>query len=236
MKVVICSDLHIDAKTAGYDRYEDCKKALSQAVEHAIQVKARYFIFLGDLTDPDSPNIIRCMRAASEAAQSLADHQIDSYWMSGNHDVLEDGKGTTTLDLISAQHYGHGSHIVRDPCYFVVSEMHSHEFLFLPYTPTCKNYDPEQFVKKYKGCKPKLICSHLMIEGISVGSETEDFPRGRDVFLPIDTIKELFPKAIVVSGHYHQAQVFNGIHVVGSMVRLTRSEVNNTPRFLTLDI
>ncbi len=226
MKIVLCSDAHLDAKTAGFARYEDVANAFNQVVEHCQRVKADRFIFLGDLCDPDAANLIRCMKVAQRVAAELEASDIQSSWLAGNHDVLEDGYGTTTLDLVN----GESSTVVKFPGIYPWDSI-----AFLPYTPMSNNYDPVEVVKKWKD-PPKLICSHLMIEGISVGSETTEFPRGRDVFLPIDLIRELYPNAIVVSGHYHEAQTFKGVHVVGSMARLTRGEISNTPQFLTLDI
>jgi DNA repair exonuclease SbcCD nuclease subunit len=239
MRVVICSDLHIDAKTAGYDRYDDCSAALTQAVEHAQEVKADRFIFLGDLCDPDAPNLIRCIDAAMLCAAELSRVGIQSFWVTGNHDVLEDGHGTTTLDLLD---HVKGCWLSKNPELFtsyLTKKEKENPIGFLPYTPSSKNYDPEEVVRGWKR-PPTLICSHLMVEGIEVGSETEDFPRGRDVFLPTKVIRECFPNALIVQGHYHKPRIeeVDGvkIHIVGSMVRLTRSEVHNTPRFLTLDI
>lgn len=79
---------------------------------------------------------------------------------------------------------------------------------------------------------PQLIVGHLMIEGIAVGSETRDMPRGRDVFLPIDSLRDHFPDAKIVNGHYHDGQMYKGVHIPGALARFTVGEAQNTPRFL----
>ncbi len=242
MRCVICSDLHIDAKTAGYDRFKDCSEALTQAVEHAQEVKADRFIFLGDLCDPDATNLLRCIDVAMLCASELHRVGITSFWLAGNHDVLEDGHGTTTLDLLE---HVRGAWVQKIPelytSYLTKKEMEN-PIGFLPYPSSSAPYDPDKVVRGWKKSErpPTLICSHLMVEGIEVGSETTDFPRGRDIFLPTRAIRECFPDITVVQGHYHRPRVESvdgvQVHIVGSMVRLTRSELHNTPRFLTLDL
>ncbi len=242
MRYVVCSDLHIDAKTAGYDRYDDCHDALDQVVEYTREIRADRFVFTGDLCDPDAPNLIRCITAALNAAADLSLSGIPSFWVPGNHDVLEDGHGTTTLDPLE---FVKNSYLIKTPEIFTrytTKKDMENPMGFLPYAASSQNYDPDLVVRTWKkqGKSTKVIFSHLMVEGIEPGSETSDFPRGRDLFLPTRAIKECFPEALVVQGHYHRprVEVIDGvqIHIVGSMVRLTRSEVHNSPRFLTLDI
>jgi hypothetical protein len=74
------------------------------------------------------------------------------------------------------------------------------------------------------------------VEGIASGSETEEMPRGRDVFWPIEAIKKVAPKALQLNGHYHTRQVFKGIHHCGSLARLTHAEEGNTPAFSVYDL
>lgn len=227
MQLVFVSDLHADARTAGYDRHEDVETALDQAVRRAIDLDAT-LVCLGDLCDPDSPNLIRCICMAQRAARRVR----RSIWVAGNHDVLEDGHGTTTLDPIFAE-------VMTRPK--IVRLDAKKRAIFLPYTASGFSYDPEASLREFRkqideGGTVVVIGIHLMLEGISIGSETEDFPRGRDVFFPIDLARELFPEAILVAGHYHEPQIFRGVHVVGSLCRLTRSEVGNNPRYLVIDV
>ncbi len=229
MKVVVCGDLHADARTAGLPRFGDVDQALATAVNHAIDAKADYFIFGGDLCDPDAPNLIRCMRLAQLAAAKLASYKIFSFWLAGNHDVLEDGYGTTTLDCL----LGNYTVPVTTPQISL-----SGEIGLLPYTATRNAYDPVAVVNGWHAGKrrPKLIVSHLMLEGISAGSETEDFPRGRDVFAPIDLIRQTWPDVVHVNAHYHERQTYRGVEIPGSLVRLTKAEANHDPCFLTFTI
>lgn len=190
-------------------------------------------MFLGDLCDPDSPNLIRCIRRMQYFVNRLShDGGIGSWLLAGNHDVLEDGHGTTVLDPI-----GSDAGVMASPMAIQPFEP-GPKFAFLPYVPIAMAYDPEEVVRGWhrEGFVPDLIAGHLMLDGISAGSETEDFPRGRDVFFPIDLCRELFPDAIMIAGHYHRRQVYRGVHVVGSLVNLTRAEAGNEPGFLEIEI
>ncbi len=40
----------------------------------------------------------------------------------------------------------------------------------------------------------------------------------------------------MVHGHYHQQQVFDGIHIPGSLARLTAGEEKHRPSFLVLEV
>jgi hypothetical protein len=111
---------------------------------------------------------------------------------------------------------------------------------FLPFTPSSHAYDPEVALENFKigatiGGELKMIVGHLNLEGIAPGSEVENFPRGREVFFPIEKAKKMFPNAVLVNGHIHRRQVHRGVHVVGSLVQLTKGEVGNEPGFLVVE-
>ncbi len=225
--IVIISDLHGDANTAGYPRFEDVENAALEAAEYAAKHKAEAFICAGDIitNDPSLDLMIRCVKSANKV-NALAPGE--KYWMSGNHDVFEDDQGTTAVDLI----HGDRTYAVTAPC------TSSLGIGFLPFTASSRNYDPAAQVLKWKkaGLDLRLIVGHLNIDGITPGSEIEKFPRGRNVFFPIDECKKFFPKAVLVNGHIHKRGVFNGVHIVGSLVNLTRGEVDNKPGFLAIDV
>lgn len=222
MRAVVVSDLHVNAKTAGFERMGDVEEALTKAVDHAIVSRVDRFIMLGDLADPDSPSIIRSIVLAQKFAAILDVHGIPSVWVAGNHDVLEDGYGTTVLDPL------------RDMCTVVTQPGMVGDVLVFPYTPMVHHYTPEVILDAQEKA-PKLILSHLMLEGISIGSESEEFARGRDLFLPIDKIRARWPDVLILNGHYHRRQTYRGIEIPGDLCRLTRAEANHEPCFLTVE-
>jgi len=254
VKVVVVSDLHPDASTAGFPRFEDVAVALNYVVKQSIEViKPDAFVFAGDLitNDPTLDLMIRCQVLAQESARKLGGAGMSSFWVAGNHDIFEDGLGTTALDVLACVS---GATVIKRPCILpllnVIATVTNPRprpdlGLFFPFAPLSHNYTPIEAAHSAvlafgaHGADPnrvKLVVSHLMLEGIGPGSETQDMPRGRDVFLPIDELREMFPKAIFVQGHYHRQQVYRGVHVVGSLVRLTRGEIDNTPSFLILEM
>ena len=232
MKIVTSSDWHHDASTAGFRRAEDVARAAQAVVDAAIEEKVDYFFFLGDLTDPDV-GAFAANEMAIRRALMLAEHGIESYWLVGNHDVVEDGLGTHAMLPLSAV-----AKVFAEP--EVMSPEPGLRIICLPYTSTARSYDPEKEIRAAHAMIPDgskvIVLSHLMLEGISAGSETNDMPRGRDVFLPYQLIFELWPHALVLSGHYHEQQNFHGVNIPGSLVRLTRGEVDNKPGYLVIEL
>ena len=108
----------------------------------------------------------------------------------------------------------------------------------LPFTAPNRAYDPERVVEEFEsgGRKIKVVAGHLNIEGIEPGSETTSMARGREVFWPKAAIKKKFPKALWLNGHYHRQQVFQGIHIPGSLLRLAHDEEDNKPGFLVFEV
>ena len=238
MKIVITSDWHLDAHTLGVERFGDVEAAATRVVQHALDVKADAFFFLGDLCDPDAPNLIRCVTAAQDLAMMFDNGEgNESVWVAGNHDVLEDGRGTTVLDPLDA--LGDSVWVIEEPVCFELCGGKL-PVVVLPYTPLSHTYDPEFELRKIAAERDakavKVVATHLMLQGIQAGSEESDFPRGRDLFFPVELARELFPNAVFVAGHYHFAQTYQGVHIPGSLARLTRADASNQPGFLEIDV
>lgn len=240
VKIVFVSDLHLDATTDGFVRFDDVKAALRVAVDRAKE-EADAFIFLGDLCDPDRDRAPRCVEHVAALAEELARAGLWSRWLVGNHDVIEDGSGTSTLEPIRA-HESAGKVVLWDkPSVTYWSE--SLAIVALPFTPRVTTYDPEAFVREIGPLAGRvvLICSHLQVEGIEPGGETIDMPRGRDVFLPTNAIREVWgDRALVLQGHFHRGEDLEldgvRIHVVGALARLTHGEERNSPTFSVIEV
>lgn len=243
MRLLLVSDLHLDWHTRGRPRFDDLAKAFSTIVPIAIEQKAIVF-FLGDLCDPDrnlSP--MRCVEFAMSIAVELADHDIASHWLAGNHDVIEDGSGTTTLTpfraLTSSAYYR--SHIFLHERPNISQLGDGWNLLALPYTPLSHAYDPVEWAAHVQNDPtPLIVISHLMIEGIVAGEETTEMPRGRSVLLPLGMLTQRAGWTLILNGHYHQRRVtpegLRGRDVVipGSLGALTFSEENHQPGFLII--
>jgi len=212
-KIVAVSDLHLDWVTRGVSRFEEARGALNQAVECALKIDADLFLFAGDICNPDSGSrVFRCMRAAQDAAMSLSLAGIDNLWLAGNHDVIEDGSGETTLEPLKS--IGGSTTVLDTPQTWAVqgsptSNPVTVEVLALPFTATSHAYDPAAFVRDAlkradMRDKPLIVLSHLNINGIVPGEETSDMPRGRDVFLPASLL--VSAATVVIQGHYHRRE------------------------------
>lgn len=244
MRIVVASDAHLDRVTLGVRRFDEVAGVLRAAAEHAIRSKADAFVFAGDLADPDGGSVVlRCAAEAVKVASSLANAEISSYWMTGNHDVAEDGLGTSTLEPV--RHVHGFADVVDSPQLEKFWNGRSGGYvLMLPFPSRVRDYDPAEAVRGlllsglaqdgavFGGTSPLVVVSHLSVPGMHPGSEVGEMARNRDVGLPISALKEVAAKrpVLVVQGHYHRGgrYVVDGlpIHVVGAPARLARDEAD----------
>lgn len=232
MKLFVTSDLHADYHTDGYERHDDVEAALRPMMQEIANCEDMpHFMFLGDLCNPYSRNTHLAAALGMRLARTLNDWDVPNYWLVGNHDVIEDARGQHTL--MSIAHAGPHTVLMEEPG-MVLGTL----ILALPFTPPSRAYDPEQVVRaarsEHEGVK--IIAGHLNIEGITPGSETTDMARGREVFWPEQAVKECFPDALWLNGHYHERQVCRGIHIPGAPLRLTHGEEHHEPGYLVFDI
>lgn len=244
-RFLVLGDLHLDQSTAGVDRFEDGAAALGAAVAKAIELQVDAFIFPGDLADPHTA---RAHRAAAELAKAQAElrrNLVLPIFLAGNHDVVEDGSGSSVLDALAHSELGL---VLTRPRMLTIHSLRLRSarsrpvctLIALPFTPSSHNYDPDAWVRALPPPQdptlPVLVVGHLNLEGITVGSETTEMPRGRDVFWPLEALRERFPGALLVGGHYHAAQEYQGVHIVGSAARLRFDERDNEPGYLVLEV
>lgn len=235
-RVIVVSDLHPDKSTAGFPRFDDVAKAGRAAAGYAHDNTADLMVFAGDLCEPDSRDYIRCCCLLMEIAELCGCAFLA---IPGNHDVVEDGRGTTSLDPLQ---------YLPDVTLSKYPEVLDVEcgsdgrkrltVATFPYVSQDSHYDPTETLLELVGKHGRdvdLVVSHLMLDGIGPGSEA-DMVRGRDVFLPVEEIQKQWPRAKIVQGHYHSRQVFNGVQVVGSLANFTRADALARPVFLDMRI
>jgi DNA repair exonuclease SbcCD nuclease subunit len=232
MKLLLTSDWHLDAVTGGFPRYSDLEIAVRQTVDVAIREQVDLYVFLGDLANPEQ-KAFAVQGLVGWVMRTLAKEEIRSRWMVGNHDVLEDGSGASTLSAFA--HVSPWVHVYDRPSHEVLADV---DILALPFAARSHAYDPVQAVMKVQSDAERiLVFGHLMIEGIQPGSETRDMPRGREVLFPLDACREHFGmRARLFNGHYHRRQTFRGITIPGALERLTRGEIEHEPGFLIVDV
>jgi DNA repair exonuclease SbcCD nuclease subunit len=244
MKILVCSDWHSDASTAGLPRFDDVKAAIDKIVEAAVDNKVKLFLFLGDLCDPDSVRSHRAIAHSIDVAAELwMEHDIPSRWLTGNHDVLEDGSGDHTLMAMKSTaktvNAVDGSFNERIAVYDAPrwEDFRDFALVALPFTARKYAYSPVEYIKSVATTHDSVvIVGHLNIEGIGPGSEVTDMPRGRDVFFPVAACMEKWNHPILLNGHIHKAQKFGDIWIPGSPVRLTFGEESNSPGYLIVEV
>lgn len=251
MRLLLCSDAHADHVTAGFRRHEDVRRAMLRTVEVAVERDVDAWAFLGDLCDPDlrAPETIRAIELALDVAGRLGAAKIPNFWVAGNHDVVEDGSGTTTLSPLKAAGLSH-TMVFEEP--EVVRDWHAtpaaagFSVMGLPFPSRRRAYDPDEHVRRHAVLPPEermpdhrrdtwVFLSHLQLEGADLGSETLDMPRGRDVAFPTEAVK-LFDRRFCAQGHYHRRQVVGEVQVVGALERLTFGEQSHEPGFLIVEV
>lgn len=240
-RALVTSDWHADATTAGLARYDDVERAAFETVDEAARQRCSHYLFLGDLTDPDEERWTRAVGLAVRVARALDERGISSYWLVGNHDVVEDGSGAHTLSALAAL----GGDVrcrVLDRPRAGVFDGSGVDYVALPYVARSHAYDPERYVREeapkvLAARRPVVVLGHLCVAGVTPGSETEDMPRGREVFFPADACRETFADRglLMLNGHYHRAQEHGGVWIPGSLERLTFGEVEHRPGWLVVE-
>lgn len=244
MKVVVSSDWHPDVTTHGVPRFREVKEAVHHTVDVAIEEGAGLYLFAGDLCDPDAGSVVfRCVELALEVAARLAEANILSAWIAGNHDVIEDGSGDTTLSPLRALALMTDRvKLYEKPGALRTKQLRAERnedvsVIALPFTATSHGYDVESAIRELKAGtgtrESTVVVAHLNVPGVVPGEETTDMPRGREIVLPVELARE--HAKYVINGHYHRQQLTeSGVWIPGSVARFTFGEEGHQPSFLVL--
>jgi DNA repair exonuclease SbcCD nuclease subunit len=244
MRIISTGDWHLDWITRGVARAEEIESAVHESVRAAVEGAATAYVFLGDLCDPDSgPATFRAIEFAMHIALKLKKQGVPSIWIAGNHDVCNDGRGTTTLTpmraIVGAERSGEAIHraiyLFETPGWMRLADLF---FLALPFTEPARGYNVAAFAKEHIADRA-VVGAHLSVPGIIPGEETNEMPRGREVIFPF---AETRAASLRMNGHYHRRQSFDPkdggppIEVPGSLASLTFGEERNTPGFLICEV
>ena len=251
MKILVTGDWHLDARTAGFDRFEDLRAAVSWTVDIADREHVDLYVMLGDLCDPDTTRSHRSIGLACETAANLADRGIVQVWIAGNHDVIEDGSGSTTMAALAGwsgllrfrsdkNQFAPMFQVAETPLHIPQFMGTTNDVILFPFTARVNAYNPVQFVERTslsQGCTKVLVFGHLNVVGADDGSETEDFPRGREVVFPTDALLAKWgDRCLLFNGHYHRRQVVRGVRMPGALGRLGFGEVGNPAGVLIVEV
>lgn len=230
----------------GVPRFAEVEAAVWKSVSAAIERKVDLYIFLGDLTDPDSGGAtFRAQALSIRVARKLQEHGISSFWVAGNHDTAEDSSGATTLTPLAALDDRDPEKKLVLPGIFVfekpqVQHFGGYAFLVLPFTPASHGVDLNEFIERmWPTGEHVVVLSHLSVPGVTPGEETKELPRGREVAYPFEATKNAYMR---IQGHYHRRQDFDPqdggppIIIPGSLARLTFGEEEHAPSYLYVEL
>jgi len=228
---IITSDWHADAVSYGMDRGPDLERFADKIIVEVKEHDARLF-FLGDLCNPTSPRAPRAIALAVHVVEQLAACP-QPVWLVGNHDVVEDGNGGSTLSPL--EKLGERAHVVTGP----FCEVFDGAVVgYFPHVERSATYDPVKHVEfcatiaKGDPTARVVAMGHLAVEGAQMGSEV-DMPRGQRLVMPVATLRGSFKAVTIFNGHYHGQQTTkSGVIIPGSPERLRASEADNTPSFI----
>ncbi len=256
MRLVVCSDAHLDWITVGVKRFEENSAAMRHTADVAIRSRADAWMFLGDLTDPDSGTcVFRCVQTLIEVVGKVTRAGIPAIVIAGNHDVIEDGSGDTSLSPLTACGF-EDCYVVERPRVVLLDDV---SVCCLPYAATSHAYGTiteastmldaaimraEATEYLPTGALPIVVVGHLSIDGIIPGEETREMGRGREVLFPYEVVEQRLKgrRSALLNGHYHQRQAFTPkggsmpIQIPGSLARLAFGEQDNTPGYLVVEV
>lgn len=253
MKLLVTSDWHEDAFTAGVPRLDELVGYVDHLVGVCRQEKVDLVLNLGDVFDPGNPRECLYQTRLIEMASALTRaSRLGSLWLTGNHDVLDCYPPLSTLSPLAALSKawrlkvwpGEQELEVVDMPRLV--EMPHVNLLCLPYVSraaeTSGAYQKalSEALEAARGKPdPLLVLSHLSLPNMHPGSEAEML-RGREMPFPLEQVLELRP-AVVLQGHYHarQSMKLKGlqVEVVGAPARYTFGERDDGERgFLLVEV
>lgn len=247
MKILISSDWHLDAVTAGVPRVAELEPYLD-AIEEAIETQGiDAAILLGDFFDPGGMRAHELTTILIRAVYRLAGCVNDIVVVAGNHDVVETSEGWTTLSPLRAAVSAAGDlvadvWVAEQPGFQLCGYGSKKLFgvLALPYVARAAEKSglvDEAILDAMRFDGPLIVAGHMTVPGAILGSESKELARGRDLDFP--DISELKP-VYAFNGHYHRAQVVDGpvpIVIPGSPWRVTFGEADDADKgFLVVEI
>lgn len=232
MKILVFSDIHVDAHKKSGERLEDCLKTLEWVFQTAENRNIENIVFVGDLYhDRQKINVFAYQKTFEIFLKYLENSTKNVYLLLGNHDLwfYERWDISSVVPLKAIR----GVTVVDRPC---TLEVAGHPLSFLPYT-----HDPASDLSKIKNSsKHKVLFGHVAIDGailntlhntqaeVSIEHDGEMTKVSADVFSDWDR---------VFLGHYHAAQHLNSqVEYVGSPLQLSFGEAFQDKHIIEYDL
>lgn len=235
MKILHTSDWHLDAVTCGMRRIGDLERAVRRTVQIAGEQRVDAYVFHGDLADPDCGSIlVRVLAIAIEAARDLSSQGISNIWIAGNHDVIEDGGGISTLNPLG--NLTPHTRVAEKP--MILSDL-GVELVLLPFPSRTRLYDPDRYLRDNppRVGQRRAVLGHCTgLDGVQMGSESRDMSRGAELSFPLAACFE-HGVALMANGHFHKQQLTDGgVWIPGALERLRFDEEGHTPGILITEV
>lgn len=235
INIVLVGDQHYDLKTEGIDRNDDILDANMQAINYCLELKNNgekvILINAGDVfhgTRPRAETIAKVI----EVHRILEDNEIDTYIISGNHDVIDQVGRTSALEPLLATGFKH-INIYHD---VTKIELSSGVYLIaIPHISKVKAVEngfrnAQEYIdaksteinKSLNEDDTNIVIAHLNITGAKIGSE-EFMIKGSHEEFP-EVIKKSNKIDYIFNGHFHKAQLIDNpdgapIVIIGNIQR-----------------
>lgn len=246
MKILVTSDWHVDAVTAGVERLPELARYVS-SLEEAIHTEHIDVVLnLGDCWDPGTIHDPRWASFVFESFVQLGRAAKNGLIaIPGNHDVIDFAQPMSTLSALRVVQH-EAATVLEAPTLHRVGDV---AFLALPYVSRAfersagyqRAYDKAiEAAMIASQSSPLIVLGHLSFDGMHPGSETTDMARGREVPFPVADIEQV-GASVVLNGHYHAHQTIRrgalDIVIPGAPSRFTFGEVKDGPRgFVVVEV
>jgi DNA repair exonuclease SbcCD nuclease subunit len=228
-KILLFSDIHINAHKRSFARLEDCLKALNWVFETAKKHNIQDIVFGGDLFQDRQKIDIQTYNLTFDVLQKHCNGTINFWALLGNHDLWY----TDRWDINSILPFSAlpNFNLIKEACTLVIA---GHNIDFLPFV-----VNPIEHLKTLSKEKNKLLVAHLAVHGAQLNFL---YNTSSDVVLEHDgdMVKvglELFTSwEQVFLGHYHGEQKIGNIEYIGSPLELTFGEAFQEKHLIIYDL
>ena len=234
MKIVTFADLHLgnksngnlDPKTGLNTRVLDALNSLDYMIDYCLNNNIQNIICAGDIyhNNMPTPNI---QQEFNKRMNILSKHNINTYIMSGNHDVsstITNTSALTVFDTLEIDNIYHSR-------FYKKYNLNNIDLIMLP------TYTNEEEVKNIinKINKPSIIVGHFTL----LGAKLNDYlieKNESNINMNIFNNKNII---CVILGHLHKYQIMNTkplIYYCGSLQRIDFNEERQKKGFIELEI
>lgn len=216
------------------------------AVNHAVKIRAHYFIFGGDVFDGDPSD--EALAIFLRWLNVLVDSGIIVWVMDGNHEKKSRGAASYLHFVKELKHYANVFWIHDIKTVKIFKETY---FTFFPHVN--KAMLPEGFkvpqdyvearadkiIRKFDFFWQHFVFSHLNVRGVIPGTE-EHMLKKSEVYLPDHFHTKNYldkPFPTVINGHIHTAQKSGAwVNIIGSPIFVSFGEREDKKYFAVVDI